>query len=995
MGTAEPSDRGRDHWRRFDLSTRSWVAPGVRVPGRPSRTAGVDPAPGGRPRAARGGRTPDTGPGQESWRLWPSVSTPVLLAVTAVAVFVLAAAAVHTSQEYGRVAPWWPAAGLGLIAFLAAPRRLRWTVPVVICVATFAGNALLGRPVPVSVGFALSNVLDVAVAGWWLLRGRGRVTLQSLEDVIRLLVGTTLGVAAFGVAVGATAAVTGYGAVLGISLGAMSSHAAAILLIVPIVLVPRGQGLRVSPAELTVQGAALLGSVLLVFGPPTTAPTGFLILPAAVWGALRLPPRVVSAQVLGVGVLVTLLTALGGGPVAGTELPPSLQALLVQGHVLTVAVVTLPLAVAATTRRQVFEGLAASERLFREGFSESLVGMLLLRLCAGDGTAAHDPGGLDVVEANPVAARLLDESDDRLIGTCWTSSLRDDDRALVEEVVQAMLRGRASGWRGEVELAGAHGPRYLEIALSPLSVSVGDGMFVAQMIDVTARRDAEERLTAQALQDALTGLANRTLLRDRIGLALSLLPEDDGDGAPLPSDAADADRPVDADDPADPDGPTGCGGACTAVLFCDLDDFKHVNDSAGHTVGDAVLVEVARRLEGVLRPGDLAARPGGDEFVVLRPVVGPGEAEALAAEIIELLCAPVVVDGHSYTVGVSIGIVHGRPGTSAEDLLRDADAAMYAAKAEGKRRAVVYSGAHRARALRAVRLRSELRRALTQGELRVHLQPVVDVRTGATVAAEALVRWQHPERGLLRPAEWLDVAEGGGLMPELGAWVLREACAAAAAWPVAPGARPAVVHVNVSARQLEADGFVDVVHDALARTGLPPERLVLEFTETHLDEVTEALVQDLVALRLAGIGLAADDYGTGYSPLTRIIELPLSMIKIDRRFVGDMLDDVRSRAVVTTLVRLGQTLGLDVVAEGVETPEQAAVLAELGCTHGQGYLWSRPVPAEAFVPRPGRARSTPPAVPPAAPSAVPPAVPVVPLATPHAAAVVTGARPRP
>lgn len=957
MGVPEPSDRGRDHWRRFDLPTRSWVAPGVRVPGRPSRTARVVPWPTGRPPATPGGRTPDTGAvAQEAWRLWPSVSTPVLLLLTALAVFALSAAAVHASQEYGRVAPWWPAAGLGLIAFLAAPRRVRWTVPVVVCVATFAGNALMGRPVPVSVGFALSNVLDVAVAGWWLLRGRGRVTLQSLEDVIRLLVGTAFGVAAFGAAVGATAAVTGYGPVLDIALGAMSSHAAAILLIVPIVLVPRGQGLRVSRAERTVQGAALLGSVLLVFGPPTTAPTGFLILPAAVWGALRLPPRVVSAQVLGVGVLVTLLTALGGGPVAGTELPPSLQALLVQGHVLTVAVVTLPLAVAATMRRQVFEGLAASERLFREGFSESLVGMLLLRLCAGDGTAAHDPGGLDVVEANPVAARLLDETDDRLIGTCWTSSLRDDDRALVEEVVQAMLRGRTSGWRGEVELAGAHGPRYLEIALSPLSVSVGDGMFVAQMIDVTARRDAEERLTAQALQDALTGLANRTLLRDRIGLALSLLPDDAGDGAPLPSDAVD---PADPADPADPDGPAGCGGACTAVLFCDLDDFKHVNDSAGHTVGDAVLVEVARRLEGVLRPGDLAARPGGDEFVVLRPVVGPGEAEALAAEIIELLCAPVVVDGHSYTVGVSIGIVHGRPGTSAEDLLRDADAAMYAAKAEGKRRAVVYSGAHRARALRAVRLRSELRRALAQRELRVHLQPVVDLRTGATVAAEALVRWQHPERGLLPPAEWLDVAESGGLMPELGAWVLREACAAAAAWPVAAGARPAVVHVNVSARQLEADGFVDVVHDALARTGLPPERLVLEFTETHLDEVTEALVQDLVALRLAGIGLAADDYGTGYSPLTRIIELPLSMIKIDRRFVGDMLDDVRSRAVVTTLVRLGQTLGLDVVAEGVETPEQAAVLAELGCAHGQGYLWSRPVPAEAFVPRPGRVHATP------------------------------------
>ncbi|MBC7291732.1 MAG: GGDEF domain-containing protein, partial [Actinotalea sp.] len=603
-------------------------------------------------------------------------------------------------------------------------------------------------------------------------------------------------------------------------------------------------------------------------------------------------------------------------PFAGAELDPPTTALLVQGYLLTLAVVALPLSVAANSRRHVLQGLVASERLFRQGFSESLVGMVLLRRCRDD--AGHVLGGLDVVELNGVAARLLGEPEDHLLGTCWTARLGEGDQVLLAEVVEATARGRSAGWRGEVALPGDHGSRFLELALSPLPESVGPGMFVAQMIDVTARREAEERLTAQALQDALTGLANRTLLRDRIGLALSVLPAD--------------------------------GPAATALLFCDLDDFKHVNDSAGHTVGDAVLVEVASRLRALLRPGDLAARPGGDEFVLLRAAVGPGEAEALAEEVIAALCRPVEVDGHAFVVGVSIGVVHGRAGSTAEELLRDADAAMYAAKAEGKRRAVVYFEAHREHARRSVRLEAELRRALAEDELRVHLQPVVDLRTGATVAAEALVRWQHPEHGLLPPATWLDVAEQSGLMPALGTWVLERACAVAAGWTGPEGGRPVTLHVNVSARQLEQQGFVDTVRQALDRSGLPPERLVLEFTETHLDEVSDGLLQDLVALRAAGIGLAADDYGTGYSPLTRIIELPLSMIKIDRCFVADMLEDVRARAVVTTLVRLGQSLGLEVVAEGVETAPQARQLIALGCGAAQGYLWSRPVPAEAFTP---------------------------------------------
>ena len=232
-------------------------------------------------------------------------------------------------------------------------------------------------------------------------------------------------------------------------------------------------------------------------------------------------------------------------------------------------------------------------------------------------------------------------------------------------------------------------------------------------------------------------------------------------------------------------------------------------------------------------------------------------------------------------------------------------------------------------------------------ELELWFQPVVDLHDGRVVAAEALVRWAHPERGLLQPDEWLDVAEAAGLMPELGGWVLRESCRAAAGWAAA--GTPAQVHVNVSARQLEAPGVAESVHEVLAGTGLTADRLVLEVTETQLDEIGDPLARDLAGLRSMGVGLAADDFGTGYSALTRLVDLPVTMIKIDRRFVEDMDHDRRSRAVVTALIGLSTSLGLGLVAEGIESQAQAAELRRLGARHGQGFLWAPPQPAEVFA----------------------------------------------
>ncbi len=866
---------------------------------------------------------------------------PLGLAGLAAGVYLLAYVAVELAPTDTGVAAWWPAAGLAAVAALWAPRDRRWLVALVVAVASGLANYAAGRPWSASLGFGLSNAAEAVVVAAVLLR-HGRPRLESLEDIFRLLAATLAGNVVMGLGGGLTVLLTtGEGFWL-TARTVVTSHGAAILVVAPLglsVLAVRSAGTLV---ERLLQWATLTVVLLLTFAPQQDLPLSFLVVPFLVWGALRLGVRTVGAQLVLVAVVITWFSRYDGGPFVpqlGGE--TVLRASMVQSFLLVCALVTVPLAVSVAQRRAALERVAASERLYRQGFTDALLGMVLLRGCAAapahahaDEPGAHDGDGLDVVELNEVARRMLARDD--LTGTSWTALLDDDDRRELARRTDEMRTGSLDGWHGEVALRGARGSRWVEVALSPLAQSAGEDLFVAQMVDVTARRAAEERLTAQARQDGLTGLSNRTHLRERIDEAL----------AALPGGGADGSSGRGAPGPGGVGGPDGVG---TAVLFCDLDDFKDVNDSAGHTEGDRVLVEIARRVERVLGPGDLAARLGGDEFVVLRPrASGAAEAEELAAAVLDALAPPVVVPGHSFTLGASIGIAWGGPGGTADGLLRDADAAMYAAKREGKRRAVLFSDEHRARAVRAVRIEAEVRRALERGELDVFMQPVVDLRDGRTVAAEALVRWHHPERGLLGPDEWLDVVETSGLMPELGTWVLRRSCALAAAWPEGASGEAPVIHVNVSARQLEVPGFVEVVQAVLVETGLEPGRLVLEFTETQLDTVSDALLADLASLRRAGIGLAADDFGTGYSPLTRITELPISMIKVDRRFVAAMLDDVRSQAIVTTLVRLSDSLALELVAEGVETEEQAQALRMLGCPTGQGYLWSRPVPAEQF-----------------------------------------------
>ena len=461
---------------------------------------------------------------------------------------------------------------------------------------------------------------------------------------------------------------------------------------------------------------------------------------------------------------------------------------------------------------------------------------------------------------------------------------------------------------------------------------------VGVSLDVTARKRLEAQLTHLAFHDPLTGLTNRALFRDRVAHALER-------GARAP------------------------GASPVAVLYLDLDDFKTVNDSLGHAAGDALLRQVAQRLLHVTRGADTVARLGGDEFAVLLEAVGTeDEATAVARRLLDALAAPVDALGTPVSVGASVGVALARPEDGPDELLRNADVAMYMAKRSGKRHHEVFAPAMHEAAVARLALEADLRQALADGvpgsgggagaaggELQLAYQPIVELPSGTVAGFEALLRWQHPTRGLIPPSEVIPVAEETGLVVPLGRWVLREACRQAAAWQgerdahrPAVGAPPLLMSVNVSGRQLaEGDRLVDDVRAALAEAQLAPEALQLEITETVMVQDTEGTLAVLRALSALGVRLAIDDFGTGYSSLSYLERFPVDTLKIDKAFVRGLGGADEESPLAEAIVRIGRTLGLRVVAEGVETAAQAARLAGFGCEHGQGYLFAQPLPPAA------------------------------------------------
>ncbi|HXM81737.1 MAG TPA: EAL domain-containing protein [Burkholderiales bacterium] len=445
---------------------------------------------------------------------------------------------------------------------------------------------------------------------------------------------------------------------------------------------------------------------------------------------------------------------------------------------------------------------------------------------------------------------------------------------------------------------------------------------VQQALDALERKVAERtaeleeakaRAQHMAGHDALTGLANRRLLEDRLTQALAL---------------------------------SYRNRQQTAVMFIDLDRFKTINDSLGHTVGDALLKEVAQRLAKALRTGDTICRIGGDEFVVVLPEVKrSSDVAQVAQKVIEQLSAPVTVEERELVVTPSIGItVFPDDGRDAETLIRNADAAMYHAKEMGRANYQFFTEQMNLAAARRLALESDLRRALGRDQLRVHYQPIIEAKSGQIVGHEALVRWQNPHRGLVGPLEFIQVAEETGLILKIGEWVLREACRWATFIGVERGLQ---VAVNLSPRQFNDPKLVQLVAKALKDTGLPARLLELEITESTAMQHSDVALSTLNKLKELGVSIAIDDFGTGYSSLAYLKRFPVDKVKIDRAFVGDVPADADQSAIVSAIVALAHALEIQVIAEGVETVTQREFLKSCGCDFLQGYLTGRPVDADS------------------------------------------------
>jgi diguanylate cyclase (GGDEF)-like protein/PAS domain S-box-containing protein len=525
-----------------------------------------------------------------------------------------------------------------------------------------------------------------------------------------------------------------------------------------------------------------------------------------------------------------------------------------------------------------------------------------------------DPHG-EIVTCNPAAEELTRQVAKALSGTSASQLFFAPAQPAWYEEAQAKLE-REGYWEGKIWHRRADQTAVaLQASWVVLRSAEGEAINTVLFLkDLSEKLAALQRIEQLAFTDALTGLPNRLMLTERVGHAIRL-----------------AER----------------NGQCFAMIFLDLDRFKSINDSLGHLFGDMVLVEMAQRLKNCLRQTDTLCRLGGDEFVIHLHDADVMGAEISAQRIIDAVCRPIEIDDMNFTLSCSMGIaLYPQDGESLDELIRNADTAMYQVKDRGKGHYRFYQPDMNADLLSRIQLDHALREGLQQQQFVLHYQPRASLSTGELQTCEALVRWQHPEKGLVMPGQFITVAEETGFIVSLGQWVLEEAIRQASAWLSA--GTPCQVAVNVSALQFQQAGMVQSVADALQRHGLPAHWLELELTESILIQDAEEAVGRLEALEALGVYLSLDDFGTGYSSLTYLKRFPLHKLKIDRSFISSLHDDETDVAIVAAMIQMGHALNMEVVAEGVERPEQQERLIALGCDHFQGFLFSRAMPPEAL-----------------------------------------------
>ena len=522
-----------------------------------------------------------------------------------------------------------------------------------------------------------------------------------------------------------------------------------------------------------------------------------------------------------------------------------------------------------------------------------------------------------VTYASPSLTRVLGYNPKDVYRLNGLTFVHPDDVAETTKSFERAVRGTNEDVA--IEFRGRHADgswRVLESMSRQITDPGGQLSVVINFRDVTGRKRDEEMIRFMAYHDALTSLPNRELLRDRIDQAIGQARRNDGH---------------------------------LAVIYLDLDRMKDVNDSVGHSRGDDFLREIADRLSHISRDGDTLARLGGDEFVLLMPQVEKvQEAVNFANRILETLRRPLVIGGQEFRATASVGLaVFPDDGRDADTLVRNADVAMYRAKEQGRDNLQLYTASMNASIVARLSLERELMHALERDEFVLYYQPIASVETQEIVGAEALIRWKHPERGLVPPDEFIPITEETGLILQIGAWVLETACRQGAEWErICPGFR---VSVNVSARQLREANFVATVRDALWTSGLSPDALELEVTETAAMSSPERVTQTLGALRSMGVRPVIDDFGTGYSSLTHLKQLPVVKLKIDKSFTHDVTSDANDAAIASATIAMAHSLKLVVTAEGVETQEQLDFYRLLGCDEMQGYLLAKPGPPEEIT----------------------------------------------